>query len=63
MQQENWVGGYDEEGDYTGSGEYDANMTYVGRSPHRRNHGQKKETGRAGYREDGGYDGVSEYEP
>ena len=39
--QENWVGGYDEEGDYTGSGEYDANMTYVA-SPTRRNHGRKR---------------------
>ncbi len=30
---ENWVGGYDEEGDYTGSGEYDADLNYVGPAP------------------------------
>ena len=29
----NWHGGYDEEGDYTGEGEYDANMNYVGPKP------------------------------
>ena len=40
------MGGYDEEGDYTGSGEYDANMTYVGEAPQKKPW-QKKETGRA----------------
>ena len=30
---ENWNGGYDEEGDYTGVGEYDADGNYVGPKP------------------------------
>ena len=30
---ENWNGGYDEEGDYTGAGEYDESGNYVGPKP------------------------------
>mgnify|MGYP001658387428 FL=1 len=30
---ENWTGGYDEDGDYTGEGEYDINGNYVGAKP------------------------------
>ena len=58
---ENWTGGYDEEGDYTGSGEYDANMTYVGEAPTEETMAEKGNW-KGGYREDGGYDGVSEYD-
>ena len=58
---ENWVGGYDEEGDYTGSGEYDADLNYVGAEPTQElidSFGDWK----GGYNESGGFDGVSEYD-
>ncbi len=44
---ERWVGGYDEEGDYTGSGEYDADLNYVGPAPTQETSGQFLETGPA----------------
>ena len=58
---ENWIGGYDEEGDYTGSGEYDADLNYVGAEPTQElidSFGDWK----GGYNESGGFDGVSEYD-
>ena len=55
------MGGYDEEGDYTGSGEYDANMTYVAKPPQKKPW-QKKETGRVVTGKMAAYDGVSEYD-
>ena len=58
---ENWNGGYDEEGVFTGSGEYDANMTNVGEAPTEETMAEKGNW-KGGYREDGGYDGVSEYD-
>mgnify|MGYP000320357058 CR=1 FL=1 len=33
MPLKNGLAGYDEEGDYTGEGEYDANWNYVGPAP------------------------------
>ena len=58
---ENWVGGYDEEGDYTGSGEYDENLNYVGSEPTQELLDSFGDwTG--GYNESGGFDGVSEYD-
>ena len=58
---EKWIGGYDEEGDYTGSGEYDANGNYVGEAPTEESMAAKGNW-KGGYREDGGYDGTSEYD-
>ena len=58
---ENWTGGYDENGDYTGSGEYDADLNYVGAEPTQElidSFGDWK----GGYNESGGFDGVSEYD-
>ena len=49
------------EGDYTGTGEYDADMNYVGPAPTEESMAANGSwTG--GYREDGSYDGASEYD-
>ena len=53
--------GYDEEGDYTGSGEYDADLNYVGPAPTQElldSFGDWI----GGYNESGGFDGVGEYD-
>ena len=58
---EKWVGGYDEELDYTGEGEYDQYGNYVGPKPTQESieaHGDWK----GGYNEEGGYTGTGEYD-
>ena len=58
---EKWVGGYDEEGDYTGEGEYDANWNYVGPAPTQETIDAMGDwTG--GYNEEGGFTGTGEYD-
>lgn len=51
---ENWTGGYDEEGNYTGDGEYDENGRHVGAKP-------MTELDYALQAWEGGYDGEGDY--
>lgn len=58
---ENWTGGYDENGEYTGEGEYDANWNYVGPAPTQETIDAMGDwTG--GYNEEGGFTGTGEYD-
>lgn len=55
----NWHGGYDEEGDYTGEGEYDQNMNYVGSKPTEESIAANG-SWLGGYMEDGSYTGYGQ---
>ena len=58
---ENWTGGYDGNGDYTGDGEYDENGNYVGAKPMTaREEAIANWTG--GYDGEGDYTGTGEYD-
>lgn len=57
---ENWPGGFDEEGDYTGVGEYDENGNYVGQKPLTPLEEAIAAWG-GGYDEEGDYTGAGEY--
>lgn len=58
---ENWTGGYDEYGDYTGDGEYDENGKYVGARP-MTELDYALESWVGGYDEEGDYTGAGEYD-
>ena len=58
---ENWNGGYDEYGDYTGDGEYDENGNYVGAKP-KTALDEAIENWNGGYDEEGDYTGAGEYD-
>lgn len=58
---ENWTGGYDEYGDYTGYGEYDENGNYVGPKP-MTELDYALENWVGGYDEEGDYTGYGEYD-
>ncbi|MDD5805392.1 cell division protein FtsQ/DivIB [Blautia sp. HCP3S3_H10_1] len=55
----NWHGGYDEEGDYTGEGEYDENLNYVGPKPTEESIAANG-SWLGGYMEDGSYTGYGQ---
>ena len=55
----NWHGGYDEEGDYTGEGEYDENLNYVGPKPTEESIAASG-SWLGGYMEDGSYTGYGQ---
>lgn len=57
----NWHGGYDEEGDYTGEGEYDENMNYVGPKPTEESIAANGDW-LGGYMEDGSYTGYGQFD-
>ena len=58
---ENWTGGYDENGDYTGYDEYDENGNYVGPKPMTALD-YALESWVGGYDEEGDYTGTGEYD-
>ena len=58
---ENWTGGYDENGDYTGYDEYDENGNYVGPKP-MTELDYALENWVGGYDEEGDYTGAGEYD-
>ena len=58
---ENWPGGYDENGDYTGYDEYDENGNYVGPKPMTALD-YALESWVGGYDEEGDYTGAGEYD-
>ena len=58
---ENWTGGYDENGDYTGYDEYDENGNYVGPKPMTALD-YALESWVGGYDEEGDYTGAGEYD-
>lgn len=58
---ENWTGGYDESGNYTGDGEYDENGNYVGAKP-KTALDYALESWVGGYDEEGDYTGSGEYD-
>lgn len=58
---ENWNGGYDEYGDYTGYGEYDENGNYVGAKP-MTELDYAIQAWKGGYDEEGDYTGAGEYD-
>lgn len=58
---ENWTGGYDEYGEYTGDGEYDENGKYVGPKPMTALD-YALESWVGGYDEEGDYTGEGEYD-
>ena len=58
---ENWNGGYDEYGDYTGDGEYDEDGNYVGAKP-KTALDEAIENWNGGYDEEGDYTGAGEYD-
>lgn len=58
---ENWNGGYDEYGDYTGYGEYDEDGNYVGEKP-MTELDYAIQAWKGGYDEEGDYTGAGEYD-
>lgn len=58
---ENWNGGYNEGGDYTGDGEYDENGNYVGAKPKTALE-EAIENWNGGYDGEGDYTGAGEYD-
>ena len=58
---ENWNGGYDENGDYTGDREYDENGNYVGAKPMTALE-EAITDWNGGYDEEGDYTGAGEYD-
>ncbi len=58
---ENWTGGYDENGEYTGDGVYDENGKYVGEKP-KSALDYALEAWPGGYDEEGDYTGSGEYD-